>query len=263
MTFRTYARFAKPKRRVSRVFLHCSAHDGKHTDNAETMDAWHKDRGWSGIGYHFFIRFDGTIEHGRPLYKSPAAQGGHNRGTIAICCHGGQNSKPDAFTDKQFESLKLLCRDIDEAYGGKITFHGHKEVSAKACPVYDYKAILGLDSKGYMKRGVVNATKLKNAGSETIKATDTGKDAGSGAVAVGVVGMLAQAKEYIKGWGDYFGEWRGVIDPFLDVLGWLSSNLWIAVVGLGAFFIFNFKRIEQARIDDEEKIGRLENVSAD
>ena len=263
MTFREYDRFGKPKRRISRVFIHCSAHDGKHTDDAEIIDRWHKDRGWSGIGYHYFIQFDGTIQVGQPINKIPAAQRYHNRGSIAICLHGGQNSKPGAFTEAQFDSLRRICRDIDEAYSGKVTFHGHREVAAKACPVFDYKEILGLDAKGYLRKGVVNAKKLENAGSKTIKSTETGKDISVGTGAVGVLALLGKAKEYLKSWGDYFGEWRGVIDPVVDVLGWLGDNLGVVVVGLGVAVFYYFNRIEKARIADEGKIGRLENAASD
>ena len=35
--------------------------------SAATMHEWHKANGWSGIGYHFVIRKDGTIEAGRPM----------------------------------------------------------------------------------------------------------------------------------------------------------------------------------------------------
>lgn len=257
MSFREYSKFNKPKRRVSRVFLHCSAHDGKHTDNAETIDAWHKDRGWRGIGYHFFIRFDGTIEHGRPLNKIPAAQGGNNRGTIAICCHGGQNSKPDAFTQEQFDSLKRLCGDIDKVYSGKITFHGHKEVSRKACPVFDYRDVLSLDKKGYMKKGVVNVPKLESAGSKTIKSAKSNDDAGGAVIGIGVAGGTAEALTRLKGFSENFGEWRSVVDAIANSAIWLVSNWWLGILAAGGVIIWNNRKIIRARIEDEEKIGRL------
>jgi len=80
--------FDKPNRFVDRVFLHCSASDHANHDNVATMDRWHRERGWSGVGYHLFIRKDGTLEDGRDLERTPAAQSGHNRGSIAICLHG-------------------------------------------------------------------------------------------------------------------------------------------------------------------------------
>lgn len=137
--------FKKPARPVSRVFIHCSASDNPNHDNVATMRAWHLQRGWSDVGYQFFIRKDGVIEAGRPLEKTPAAQAGHNTGTIAICLHG---LDIDKFTEAQFSTLQALCIKIDASYGGRVTFHGHREVAAKACPVFDYKAVLQLDRAG-------------------------------------------------------------------------------------------------------------------
>lgn len=133
--------FNKPGRWVNKVYLHASASDFPQHDNIETMDKWHKARGWSGVGYHYFICKDGTLQVGRSVERVPAAQGGNNRGTIAICCHGLAEEK---FTHRQFRTLRELCRQINNAYDGKITFHGHCEVSNKDCPVFDYKAVLNL-----------------------------------------------------------------------------------------------------------------------
>lgn len=140
--------FQKPARPVSRVFVHCSASDNPAHDNVATMDAWHKERGWSGVGYHFFIRKDGTLEIGRDLAKIPAAQEDNNAGTIAICLHGLDVGK---FTEAQFATLKGLCYQIKSAYQGLVTFHGHCEVAAKSCPVYDYHDILNLDRRGMLQ----------------------------------------------------------------------------------------------------------------
>jgi len=140
--------FTRPDRAVDRVFLHCSASDHPHHDNIATMRKWHvEDRGWSDVGYHFFIRKDGTVEEGRPLERTPAAQGGNNQGTIAICLHG---LALENFTEMQYNSVIKLCSEITAAYHGMVTFHGHCEVSSKACPVFPYKAVLGLNAHGEM-----------------------------------------------------------------------------------------------------------------
>jgi len=142
--------YRRPSREIDRVFLHCSASDVPAHDDVSVMRDWHvNDNGWSDVGYHYFIRKDGTVQEGRSLEKTPAAQKGHNTGTIAICCHG---LKVEKFTQAQYSSVLELCREINRAYDAEVTFHGHCEVSSKACPVYPYKEVLGLDEDGYMSR---------------------------------------------------------------------------------------------------------------
>ena len=152
-TPRALPEFVKPQREVSRVFLHCTASDHPHHDNMETLRDWHvRGNGWSDVGYHELITFNGDILAGRSLERIPAAQKGHNRGTIAIALSGGQNGQSVAFTAAQLETLRRRCQQINEAYGRAVTFHGHKEVApGRACPVYDYQTILGLDGEGRLK----------------------------------------------------------------------------------------------------------------
>lgn len=139
--------FQKPKRPVDRVFLHCSASDHAAHDNIATIEKWHQERGFNGVGYHYFIRKDGRIETGRDLERIPAAQAGHNTGTIAICLHGLEKRN---FTAEQRITLIRLCVAINKAYEGKVTFHGHREVASKECPVFDYVGWLELDPEGLL-----------------------------------------------------------------------------------------------------------------
>ena len=141
--------FSKPDRHVDRVFLHCTASSYDHHDDIEIVRKWHLARGWSDVGYHFMIHKDGSMSEGRPLERTPAAQKGHNKGTIAIAMHGGMHAKDD-FSTKQIVTLREFCEQIRAAYDGDITFHGHSEVVIRDCPVYDYKAFLGLDETGKM-----------------------------------------------------------------------------------------------------------------
>lgn len=146
--------FIKPERDIERVFIHCSASDNEAHDDVTVIRGWHTDpapkgRGWSDIGYHYFIRKTGRLEDGRPLEVRPAAQRGHNTGTIAICVHG---LKEQNFTGHQFNTLVRLCRQINEVYDGQVTFHGHREVAGKDCPVFDYRRVLGLSEDGAMTK---------------------------------------------------------------------------------------------------------------
>lgn len=126
-------------------------------DDVKVIKKWHvKGNGWSDIGYHFFIKKDGTLQVGRDIERVPAAQKGHNIGTITICVHGLED-----FTEAQFATLRKLCAEINKAYNGEITFHGHNEVANKACPVFDYQTVLSLDFEGYIQKPE-NVVELKN-----------------------------------------------------------------------------------------------------
>lgn len=151
--------FRPPARPVTRVFIHCSASDNPAHDSVAVIRQWHIANGWSDIGYHLFIRKDGSIEPGRSLERMPAAQAGHNRGTIAICLHGLDESR---FTAAQIGALQALCAAINDAYLGMVTFHGHREVAAKSCPVIDYRKVLKLDRSGSLGIKVGKAV-LKSA----------------------------------------------------------------------------------------------------
>ena len=105
--------FVKPKREVDRVFIHCSASSNPEYGKVSVIRAWHKERGWSDIGYHYFLPFSGEIKKGRSIEKTPAAQFGHNQNTIAICLHGLRKTD---FTYDQFDNLRVFCRKIQRSY---------------------------------------------------------------------------------------------------------------------------------------------------
>jgi len=148
--------FQKPSRKIHRVFIHCSASDHPHHDNIETIKSWHLNRGFTDVGYHFFIQKDGTLEYGRDIEKTPAAQKGHNLYTLAICMHG---LKEENFTQAQFDTLKKLAVQIDHNYEN-ISFHGHCEISKKACPVFNYRKVLDLSRYGSLNKNEITLTPL-------------------------------------------------------------------------------------------------------
>ncbi len=127
------------KRKINKIIIHCSATPPSMDVDANTVDEWHKQRGWSGIGYHFFIKRDGQIELGRPLEKSGAHTKGHNKNSIGICYAGGVDSEmipEDNRTSAQIASLLLLLRLLKNMFPTAIR-HGHRDFSPKACPSFD------------------------------------------------------------------------------------------------------------------------------
>jgi N-acetylmuramoyl-L-alanine amidase len=129
-------------RDIDKIIIHCSATpEGVHFD-ASRIDKWHRDRGWSGIGYHYVILLDGTIEYGRDIKKNGAHTLGHNTGSIGICYIGGMDKEmknaKDTRTDEQKESLILLLKTLKKFHPG-ATIYGHRDFSSKKCPSYDAK----------------------------------------------------------------------------------------------------------------------------
>ena len=143
---RPFERYERPGRAINRVFIHCDASSNPDT-TVQDIHRWHKERGWSGIGYHIFIDDAGRAWHGRDLSTAGAHTSGYNTGTIGICLNGLHLSD---FSDDQFDELRRICDQINEAHGGGIRFSEHNDVAKKACPVFDAYAVLGLDAKGYM-----------------------------------------------------------------------------------------------------------------
>lgn len=120
-------------RPVDKIILHCSASDDPR-QNAAMIDSWHKARGFNKIGYHYFIKFDGTVERGRGLEEVGAHAEGHNKTSIGICLAGLTR-----FNEVQFESLRRILLQLKYIYP-RATVHGHREFSSKTCPVFDYSS---------------------------------------------------------------------------------------------------------------------------
>ena len=132
-------------RTINKIIVHCSAtQEGRDLDAAE-INRWHLKRGWNGIGYHYVVLLDGTIEYGRSIYKQGAHVKGENEGSIGICYIGGVESErssngkwiaKDTRTLEQKESLLLLLKTLKKMHTS-ATIHGHNEFAAKSCPCFD------------------------------------------------------------------------------------------------------------------------------
>lgn len=128
-------------RRIDRIIVHCSATNPTQDFDASDIDRWHKARKWSGIGYHFVIKLDGSTECGRRLEDVGAHAFGYNKRSIGICYIGGvdMNGKPtDTRTDEQKRALRSIIGLLKIDYP-KARVMGHNEVSKKACPSFNVK----------------------------------------------------------------------------------------------------------------------------
>ena len=130
----------KSTRTINEIIVHCSATPEGKDYTLDTIRQWHRQRGFSDIGYHYVINPDGTVEEGRDVNIAGAHCSGHNSKSIGICYIGGMttdNKKAkDTRTEEQRKSLKALLMAMRKLYpSAKI--HGHRDFAAKACPSFD------------------------------------------------------------------------------------------------------------------------------
>lgn len=92
---------------------------------------WHLGNSWSGCGYHYFVRKNGSIYRGRPEDKVGAQCKGHNSHTIGICLEG--NYMKEIVPQKQLKATIELCNMLNKKYG-KLEIRGHGELVATDCP---------------------------------------------------------------------------------------------------------------------------------
>jgi N-acetylmuramoyl-L-alanine amidase len=126
-------------REIREIIIHCSATPENKSFTAKDIDTWHRQRGYNGIGYHYVIRLDGSIENGRGLEQIGAHAYGHNAFSIGICYIGGCDEKmnpKDTRTPEQTVSLIKLLQVLRQKYP-KAKIIGHNEISDKACPSFD------------------------------------------------------------------------------------------------------------------------------
>lgn len=131
-------------RTINSIVIHCSATPEGKNFTAADIDAWHRKRNFSQIGYHYVIRLDGLVEEGRPI-ELPGAhciEQSMNRESIGICYIGGCTA--DGHTPKdtrtlaqQFSIHNLVSRLRKEYSIPADRIFGHRDFAAKACPSFD------------------------------------------------------------------------------------------------------------------------------
>ena len=119
-------------RQINKIIVHCSATREGQDIPVETIKKWHiEGRGWSDIGYHFYIDINGKIQKGRDIAKIGAHCKGQNRNSIGLCYCGGVEADgktpKDTRTDEQKDALLAVLR----------TLNSHNDYANKACPSFD------------------------------------------------------------------------------------------------------------------------------
>jgi len=125
---------------ITLLIVHCSAVRPGQRSSAKDIDRWHRDKGWNGIGYHYVVRRDGSMEPGRPIEEVGAHCVGHNSHSIGICYEGGldeHGEEADTRTPEQKVALRKLLEELHGRFP-KALIVGHHDLNpGKKCPCYD------------------------------------------------------------------------------------------------------------------------------
>lgn len=132
----------KSSRRIDEIIIHCTATpEGRKVTVAE-ITAWHKQRGFNNIGYHYVVYLDGSIHLGRDVNVAGAHTTGHNAHSIGVCYVGGvakdEKTAKDTRTEYQKLSLRYLLKNLKILYPN-ARIYGHRDFANKACPSFDAK----------------------------------------------------------------------------------------------------------------------------
>ncbi|ADQ04412.1 N-acetylmuramoyl-L-alanine amidase family 2 [Caldicellulosiruptor owensensis OL] len=101
----------------------------------QDIHRWHLQKGWAGIGYHFYVRKNGEVYEGRPIATIGAHCLGHNSWSVGICAEGKYNS--EIMPPKQKQALIELINYVKKLYpAAKVV--GHRNLMATDCPGENY-----------------------------------------------------------------------------------------------------------------------------
>ncbi len=137
-------------RSIDLIVIHCSDSSNSDHNDISVVDAWHKERGFirkripagaankihKSVGYHFFIKTDGTIQIGRDLEEIGSHVKEFNSNSIGICLHGKKESD---FTEAQFISCRELIAKYIDLYKleAKDVVPHNALNKDKSCPNFD------------------------------------------------------------------------------------------------------------------------------
>lgn len=132
-------------RNIREIIIHYSATPQGENFTVEQIRQMHLGRGFSDIGYHWYVDLNGKVFRGRDEKLAGAHCTGHNTISIGICYCGGcpprsvnnwQNIGRDTRNEVQKQALLQLLSELRHRYPN-ATIHGHSEFAAKPCPGFD------------------------------------------------------------------------------------------------------------------------------
>jgi N-acetylmuramoyl-L-alanine amidase len=123
---------------INLIVIHCSATREDKDYPFVQLKNDHRLRGFTTVGYHRYIKKDGSVFVGRPFTSMGAHVAGHNKNSIGICYEGGLSKvgvAKDTRTDLQKKNMNLILSGLltQLVKAGcdvqKIRITGHRDLS--------------------------------------------------------------------------------------------------------------------------------------
>ena len=146
-------------KRITKIVCHHPAHPSW---TLQDIHNYHVKLGWVGIGYNYFITFDGRIFEGRGRNIGAHAQG-YNSNTLGVCFQG--DFEKQKMTDEQVKAGAWLITQLLRNEGLTINdVIGHRDINATSCPgrnfrMNDLKQAILENLNPKIKKGVNNVSK--------------------------------------------------------------------------------------------------------
>lgn len=130
-------------RKINMIVVHCTATRSNQSYTVAQLYHDHVEvNHWRFIGYHYYIRRDGTVIATRPLERMGAHARGYNAYSIGICYEGGLDEHghfADTRTHAQKQAMAQLIKKLKRQFPAIREVVGHRDLPGvqKACPCFD------------------------------------------------------------------------------------------------------------------------------
>lgn len=149
-------------RQINLIVVHCTASRNGKARPVAAIEADHRARGFSSIGYHYVIQPDGHVDLGRDEEQPGAHAKGFNAHSLGVCLVGGLGGpdklNPGLYTMAQWDALRVTVRSLLDRYPGARVV-GHRDLSPdldgdgqvephewlKKCPAFEVQEWLAGD----------------------------------------------------------------------------------------------------------------------
>lgn len=158
---------------INMIILH---HADASKCSVEDINRWHIQRGYSCIGYQYFVRKDGSIYKGRPDNVIGAHAKGFNSTSIGVCFEG--RYMKEIMPQAQIDAGRELVAYLKKKYNISKVLK-HKDVNSTDCPgsLFPFEEIVGQEKENlvlsFQRSAMADGFKFPRFGADGMYGSET------------------------------------------------------------------------------------------